>query len=50
MTDHPTDPGNTSFILPVLCPNCSTELNLAVDFALLPPKKEEQAEEIEDEL
>lgn len=34
----PIDPGNTEFVLPIVCPNCKHELDLSMAFALLPPK------------
>ena len=32
-----TNPDNTEFVLPIVCPHCSKELNLAMMFALLAP-------------
>jgi len=29
--------GKTELVLPIVCPHCSNELNLAMLFALLPP-------------
>lgn len=40
MSDQ-VDPGNTEFVLPIICPNCKHEINLAMLFSLLAPKKEE---------
>ena len=31
------DPGNTEFVLPIICTHCHKEINLAMGFALLPP-------------
>ena len=35
-----TNPDNTEFVLPIVCPHCSKELNLAMMFALLAPDAE----------
>ena len=32
-----TNPDNTEFVLPIVCPHCNKELNLAMIFALLAP-------------
>ena len=50
MKEH-QDPNNTQIVLPIICPNCSNELNLAMMFALLgadalqtpPPHEPEKA-------
>ena len=33
-----TNPENTEFVLPIVCPHCSKELNVAMIFALLAPE------------
>lgn len=37
MSDEEKD-GNTEFVLPIICPHCSKELNLAMMFALMAPE------------
>ena len=32
-----SNPDNTEFVLPIVCPHCSKEINLAMIFALLAP-------------
>ena len=36
------DPGNTEFVLPIICPHCKNELSLAMLFALLAPSKKKK--------
>lgn len=42
---EPIDPGNTEFVLPIICPHCKKELDLAMAFSLLPPKVEDVKED-----
>ncbi len=39
------DPGNTEFVLPIICPHCKKEINLAMLFALLAPVKTDDGDE-----
>lgn len=41
MNDTSANPGDTEFVLPIVCPHCSKEINLAMGFTLLPPEKQE---------
>ncbi|MFA5696381.1 MAG: hypothetical protein WC917_02945 [Bacilli bacterium] len=34
----PEEVNEPNLILPILCPHCSKEIELAMDFRLLPPK------------
>lgn len=43
--NEPIDPGKTEFILPIVCPHCKKEIELAMAFNLLPPKPEEETKE-----
>ena len=38
--NEPIDPGKTEFVLPIICPHCKREIELAMAFTLLPPKEE----------
>lgn len=50
-----TNPDNTEFVLPIVCPHCSKEISLAMIFALLapdavvPPKPKTEDSIIEEE-
>lgn len=44
-----TNPDNTEFVLPIVCPHCSKEINLAMMFALLAPNTGVPKEVVEDE-
>lgn len=43
------DPGNTEFVLPIICPHCKKEISLAMLFALLAPVKTDDGEEEDEE-
>lgn len=34
-----TNDADTKIVLPIICPGCGNEINLAVDFTLLAPKE-----------
>jgi len=44
MNEQPINPGNTEFILPIICPHCQRELNLSMLFGLLAPEVIEPSE------
>ena len=35
----------TGVILPIQCPKCGENIELSIDFSLVPPKKEEEIQE-----